>query len=93
MMKSLLVLAISFMLGLFVAAHGADAPSATNNVAKITEKPVRLRSNESTKQSQCEAITKSGNRCKRKAAKGERFCRQHLKIHTVKAGGDSSASG
>lgn len=28
----------------------------------------------------CEATTKSGNRCKRKAVRGERYCRQHLKI-------------
>ena len=28
---------------------------------------------------QCEATTKSGNRCSRKAAPGEKLCRQHLK--------------
>ena len=29
---------------------------------------------------QCEAITKSDNRCKRNAIPGEKLCRQHLKI-------------
>ena len=29
---------------------------------------------------QCEAITKSGSRCKRNAVSGEKLCRQHLKI-------------
>ena len=29
---------------------------------------------------QCEAITKSGNRCKRNAILGEKLCRQHLKV-------------
>ena len=28
----------------------------------------------------CEATTKSGGRCSRRAAQGERFCRQHLKL-------------
>jgi len=30
---------------------------------------------------QCEAITKSGKRCSRRAVEGERYCRQHLKHH------------
>ena len=29
---------------------------------------------------QCEAVTKSGNRCKRNAVPGARLCRQHQKI-------------
>ena len=29
---------------------------------------------------QCEAVTKSGNRCKRNSIPGGRFCRQHQKI-------------
>ena len=33
---------------------------------------------------QCEAITKSGNRCKRNAIPGEKLCRQHLKIANCK---------
>lgn len=34
---------------------------------------------------QCEAITKSGNRCKRNAAPGAKLCRQHQKIDANKA--------
>ena len=29
---------------------------------------------------QCKAVTKSGNRCKRKPVRGAKYCRQHLKI-------------
>lgn len=29
---------------------------------------------------QCEAVTMSGNRCKRNAVSGEKLCHQHLKI-------------
>ena len=35
---------------------------------------------------QCEALTKSGNRCKRNAVPGEKLCRQHQKIFRAKAG-------
>ena len=34
---------------------------------------------------QCEAVTKSGNRCKRNAVPGEKQCRQHLKIANRKS--------
>jgi len=45
----------------------------TNAVAAVSaERPVPA------ERTQCEAITKSGKRCSRKAALGERFCRQHL---------------
>ena len=40
---------------------------------------------------QCEAVTKSGNRCKRNAVPGEKLCRQHLKIANRKSG-DSGAA-
>lgn len=33
---------------------------------------------------QCEAITKSGTRCKRNAIPGEKLCRQHLKSAFLK---------
>ena len=33
---------------------------------------------------QCQSVTKSGNRCKRRAVREERFCRQHLKIQKKK---------
>lgn len=34
---------------------------------------------------QCEAVTKSGNRCKRNAVPGARLCRQHQKIGAKRA--------
>lgn len=34
---------------------------------------------------QCEAITKSGNRCKRNAVPGGKLCRQHQKIVDLKS--------
>ena len=40
---------------------------------------------------QCEAITKSGNRCKRNAILGEKLCRQHLKIAKRKMDGSGVA--
>ena len=39
---------------------------------------------------QCEAVTKSGNRCKRNAAPGEKLCRQHFKIANRKSGGSAA---
>ena len=35
---------------------------------------------------QCEAVTKSGNRCKRNAVVSGKLCRQHQKIADVKSG-------
>lgn len=34
---------------------------------------------------QCEAVTRSGGRCKRNAAHGAKLCRQHQKIEMKKA--------
>ena len=38
---------------------------------------------------QCEAMTKSGTRCKRNAVPGERLCRQHKKSGALKKGLDA----
>ena len=64
------------------------ADSATTNavprvasVAAATNAPVAK-----LPRQQCEAITKSGNRCKRNAIPGEKLCRQHQKIFRAKAG-------
>ena len=48
----------------------------TNMAAKVAAKTKRGKASE---RPQCEAITKSGKRCSRKAAPGEKLCRQHLK--------------
>ena len=89
-MKLLTTIIISLMLGLAVTAAAVGATNttntvaATNTVAKVAGKKSEGRPKEPSARSQCEATTKSGNRCKRKAAKGERFCRQHLKILSVR---------
>ncbi len=48
----------------------------SNTVVKVV---ARMKSDEKERRPQCEAITKSGNRCSRRAAPGEKLCRQHLK--------------
>ena len=47
------------------------ADAATNSVAAVVQ------STNATARVQCWAQTKSGNRCKRRAVCGERYCRQH----------------
>ena len=47
------------------------ADAATNSV------PAVVQSTNATSRVQCWAQTKSGNRCKRRAVCGERYCRQH----------------
>ena len=57
--------------------NGAMGPSrpTTNTVERLTNVVERV---------QCWAQTKSGTRCKRRAVKGERYCRQHSADKTVK---------
>ena len=54
------------------------ATNAVSNVVSVAAAKVPRQ--------QCEAVTKSGNRCKRNAAPGEKLCRQHQKIFRAKAG-------
>ena len=88
-MKLLTAIIVSMLLVFAVTAGDSGATNATNTVAatntvvKVVEKKADGKQSEPSARSQCEATTKSGNRCKRKAAKGERFCRQHLKIHAA----------
>ena len=57
--------------GIVSAVAMTNAPAAKSSFAKVADdKPLRQ---------QCEAVTKSGNRCKRNAAPGEKLCRQHLR--------------
>lgn len=57
---------------------GASAYGETNEVAcaQSSEAPARV---------QCEALTKSGTQCKRKAIPDGKLCRQHQKIAEKKA--------
>ena len=55
----------------------------TNIIARVSVTPPAVNTSnvQPVNDGRCEATTKSGNRCKRKAVRGERFCRQHLKQH------------
>ena len=61
---------VAFLLAFAVAlsARAGDESkvlSSTNGVAAVEQRV------------QCHSVTKSGNRCKRKAAPGKLYCRQH----------------
>ncbi len=53
--------------------------AATNDVAEASANLPRGKATGQARQ-QCEATTLSGNRCKRRAAPGSRYCRQHEAI-------------
>ena len=53
--------------------------AATNDVAAASANLPRGKAARQARQ-QCEATTLSGNRCKRRAAEGARYCRQHEAI-------------
>lgn len=58
----------------------AIQPTVTNAPpAKAVKAPAKVRR-------QCEAKTLSGNRCKRNAAEGSRYCRQHEAIMRKREG-------
>ena len=62
------------MMLLLLIATGTSvcyADATTNSV------PAVVQSTKATARVQCWAQTKSGNRCKRRAVSGERYCRQH----------------
>ena len=75
------------------AALSCLADSAATNVALNVVSVVAATNTPALKVSrqQCEAVTKSGNRCKRNAVPGEKLCRQHLKIANRKSGGSAAA--
>ena len=61
---------VAFLLVFVVAlsARAEDEPkavSSTNDVAAVVQRV------------QCHSVTKSGNKCKRKAVPGKLYCRQH----------------
>ena len=74
------------------AALSCLADFAATNVALIVVSVVAATNTPALKVSrqQCEAVTKSGNRCKRNAVPGEKLCRQHLKIANRKSGGSAA---
>lgn len=81
-----------FVLALSVALSCVATPTVTNatpcamSVTAVTNMPAAR-----VLRQQCEAVTKSGNRCKRNAVPGEKHCRQHLKIVNRASGGSGVA--
>ena len=74
------------------AALSSLADSAATNVAPIVVSVVAATNVSAAKlpRQQCEAVTRSGNRCKRNAAPGGKLCRQHLKIANRRSGGSAA---
>ena len=64
----------------------ANAVSGAVSIAAATNVPALK-----LPRQQCEAITKSGNRCKRNAVPGEKLCRQHHRIANRKSDGSGAA--
>lgn len=58
----LLVFAVAYSM---FAVEGPKVVLSTNGVVAVVQRV------------QCHSVTKSGNRCKRKAAAGKLYCRQH----------------
>ena len=62
------VVAFLLVFAVALSVHAGDelkVVSSTNGVAAVAQRV------------QCHSVTKSGNRCKRKAAPGKLYCRQH----------------
>ncbi len=61
---------IFFLISMALAscAFAVDAPNGLTPTNGVPPKVVRV---------QCHSVTKSGNRCKRKAPPGKMYCRQH----------------
>ena len=77
MKRAVLSIVVILSAALSCLAESA-ATNAVSNVVSVAAAKVPRQ--------QCEAVTKSGNRCKRNAAPGEKLCRQHQKIFRAKAG-------
>lgn len=82
---------VIFALALSTALPSVAVSAVTNSVSSVvsviaaTNAPA-----EKVSRQQCEAVTKSGNRCKRNAIPGEKLCRQHKKIAVRKSSTDSA---
>ena len=77
MRRTILSIIVMIAAALLCLAESAatNAASSVVSVTVATNAPAAK-----VARQQCEAITKSGNRCKRNAIPGEKLCRQHLKI-------------
>ena len=74
--------AILSIIVILFAALSCLAESAATNAAPIVVSVAFTTNTPALKlpRQQCEAVTMSGNRCKRNAVSGEKLCHQHLKI-------------
>ena len=86
-MRRISILACVLCVSVLTNAYASGRP-ATNAVslASTTNTVARANATPPSNDGRCEATTKSGNRCKRKAVRDEHFCRQHLKIQKKKEG-------
>ena len=75
----LLVFALSVVFPCVAAPTVTNSVPSAVSVTVVTNAPA----GKVTRQ-QCEAITKSGNRCKRNAVSGGKLCRQHQRISNRK---------
>ena len=71
MRRVILSISVTLVAALSCLAESAATNAVSNVVSVAAAKVPRQK---------CEAVTKSGNRCKRNAVPGEKLCRQHLKI-------------
>lgn len=76
-----IIIAAVAVFSLCVCCVSEIAASSTNSCVKVVQTVIVTNTPlQTVSHSQCEAITKSGNRCKRKAVPGGNLCRQHKKI-------------
>ena len=73
------LLAITFLLGLTLFAQGQKGPSPTPTPTQAPAKGADKKGakNAAPVADQCQATTKAGTQCKRKASPGSKFCWQH----------------
>ena len=72
----LIILMFSAVFSCLAGLVATNAVSGIASVASATNAPVAKVSRQ-----QCEAVTKSGNRCKRNSIPGGKLCRQHQRIN------------
>ena len=73
--KTIALIVLNFAAFAVANATVTDSSSATNAVSVKVSKKVSRPS-----RPQCEAMTLSGNRCKRHATEGSKYCSQHAAI-------------
>ena len=74
-----IVLAMSATLLCLAGSAATNTVSSVVSLTAATNAPAAK-----VPRQQCEAVTKSGNRCKRNSLLGGKLCRQHQRIHTRK---------